>query len=401
MKNYLYQLTSAISVGVISFGLSILIARQIGTTNFGLYSIALAVGSILAIFIDGGFRNLLTRERTKSTHDLSYLNQTLPSIAMGHSLIVALLASILCFLLFSSHLYLGLSIIWCFWAVILTQFACAILRGDGHLKVEAFWQIKQRICTALFIAAAIFIGFFEAWQLLLAWFIGALTINLIFREGFLPKPAFKPLLFEKLKLYRTLLPLLWIDLATTIYFRSDLIMLSIFKVSDADIGRYASAYRLIEASVLISSPLSIIFFRKVRLLFNDQITRNRYVFHSTLLALGLGLLGVVLTNLLSNQLINLFYGEEYATASKLLIILSWMILLLIPNIVLTQTALALNLDKYYALTATIAAIVNVVFNLLFIPLYGIVASAYSSIITELVLFMGLSFSIWKNRKSTI
>ncbi len=78
-----------------------------------------------------------------------------------------------------------------------------------------------------------------------------------------------------------------------------------------------------------------------------------------------------------------------------------MILLLVPNIVLTQTALALNLEKYYALTAIIAAIVNVVFNLLFIPLYGIVASAYSSIITEIVLFMGLSSSIWKNRKSGI
>lgn len=399
--NYLYQFASTIGVGTISFGLSLLIARQVGASNFGQYSIALAIGSILAIFIDGGLRNLLTRERTRISDHLREISPTLPSVAMGHSLIVALLASIICILTLPNHLQLGLSTIWCFWAAVITQFASAILRGDGHLKKDAFWQLKQRALTALIITAAIAMGFFQAWQLLLAWLIGALIANLFLREGFRLVPSFRAPIVKNLKLYRILLPLLWIDLATAIYFRSDLIMLSFFKISDADIGRYASAYRLIEAAIMIATPLSIIIFRRVRLLHVDRAVQSQYVLRSVILVLLFGLLCAALMSFFSTQLINFFYGTEYKKAAELLSILAWMILLLIPNTVLTQTALALNLENDYAITATLAAIVNVVINLLFIPLYGTIASAYSSIITELVLFIGLSFSIWKKLRNNI
>ena len=399
--SYLYQLASTIGVGVISFGLSLLIARQVGASNFGQYSIALAIGSILAIFIDGGFRNLLTRERTRISDHLQEISPTLTSAAMGHSLIVALLASFICILAFPNHLQLGLSTIWCFWAAVITQYASAVLRGDGHLKKDAFWQLKQRALTALIISAAITMGFFQAWQLLLAWLIGALTANLLLGEGFRLAPTFRLLLVDNLKLYRVLLPLLWIDLATAIYFRSDLIMLGILKISDADIGRYASAYRLIEAAILIATPLSIIIFRRVRLLHIDHILQSRYVLLSIALALLFGLLFAVFMSLFSTQLIYFFYGPEYGQAAELLSILAWMILLLIPNTVLTQTALALNLEKNYAVTATLAAAVNITINLIYIPQYGTIATAYSSILTELVLLLGLSFCIWKKLKKNI
>ena len=349
----------------------------------------------MAIFIDGGLRNLLTRERTRISDHLQEISPTLTSAAMGHSLIVASLASIICILAFPNHLQLGLSTIWCFWAAVITQYASGILRGDGHLKTDAFWQLKQRTLTALIISAAITMGFFQAWQLLLAWLIGALTANLLLREGFRLAPRFRPLLAENLKLYRVLLPLLWIDLATAIHFRSDLIMLGIFKISDADIGRYASAYRLIEAAILIATPLSIIIFRRVRLLNIDHFLQSRYVLRSIALALLFGILCAVFMSQFSSQLIYFFYGPEYGQAAELLSILAWMILLLIPNTVLTQTALALNLEKNYAVSATLAAAVNITINLIYIPQHGTLATAYSSILTELVLLLGLLFCIWK------
>ncbi len=97
--------------------------------------------------------------------------------------------------------------------------------------------------------------------------------------------------------------------------------------------------------------------------------------------------------ILATPLVHLAYGDEYEQASTLLSILSWMIVLLIPNTVLTQTALALNLEKSYAITATFAAVVNLSLNLLFIPEYGIKAAAFSSIATELILLVGLAITI--------
>lgn len=396
--NYLYQLVSSTGVGAISFALSLFIAREVGASNFGQYSTALAIGSVLAIGLDGGFRNLLTREHTKVSEPLAALHKRLPRIAMGHSLIAAILASAVCFIAFPGHIYLGLGIIWCFWGAVITQYASSMLRGDGLIKADSLWQFKQRALTAALIAIAVLLGYFEAWQLLVTWTVGATFANLFFKEGFRFKPAFKPLL--SLGLYRTLLPLLWIDLATTIYFRSDLIMLRSLKVSDGDIGQYAAAYRLIEAAILVASPISIIIFRKVRLLNEERLLQMNYIVKSLLFSALIGFLGLALIEWSANPLVEITYGVHYAQAAALLPILGWMIVLLIPNTVLTQTALALNLEKSYALTATLAAIGNISLNLLFIPKYGTVAAAYSSIATELILLAGLSLAIFNKLKCT-
>ena len=396
--NYLYQLISSIGIGAISFTLSLFIARQVGDSHFGQYSTALAIGSILAIGFDGGIRNLLTRERTRASEHLANLRKALPHIAMSYSLIAAILASVMCLIIFPDQIYLGLGIIWCFWGVVITQYTSAILRGDGHLKADSLWQLKQRALTALFIASTVLLGYFEAWELLLTWAVAALCANLIFKEGFRFKPFFKPFLSLDLKLYRTLLPLLWIDLATTIYFRSDLIMLRSLKVSDGDIGQYAAAYRLIEAGILVASPISIIIFRKVRLLHEERLLQTHYIIKSLLISVLFGFLGLALIEWIANPLVQLTYGAQYTQATTLLPILGWMIVLIIPNTVLTQCALALNLEKSYALTAMLAAIGNLSLNFILIPEYGVVASAYNSIATELILLIGLSMAIFKKIK---
>ena len=396
--NYFYQLISSVGVGLISFALSIFIARQVGASNFGEYSTALAIGSILAIGLDGGLRNLITREHTMASEHLNEFNGKLPQIAMGHSLMAALLASLISFIAFYDQLYLSLGIIWCFWGVTTSQFGSAILRGEGLFKTDSLWQLKQRVLTALFIATSVVIGYFEVWELLIAWAAGALCANFSFKEGFWRRPIFKPLLSLDLKLYRVLLPLLWIDLATTIYFRSDLIVLKSLKVSDSDIGQYSAAHRLVEAAILIASPFAIIIFRKVRLIHEERLLQTNFIIKLLLISTLFGFLWVVLIDLISTSLVQLVYGEQYGKAATLLSILGWMIVLLIPNMMLTQTALALNLEKSYALVVTLAAISNISLNFMFIPEYGTIGAAYTSIATELILLIGLSVAIFNKIK---
>lgn len=396
--NYFYQIFSSIVIGVVSFSLSLFIARQVGASQFGQYSTALAIGSILAIGLDGGMRNLLTRECSRASKQLSGIHEILPQIAMGHSLIAATIASIFCFIAFPNQLYLGLGITWCFWGAVITQYASAVLRGHGYFKTDSLWQIKQRGLTALFISATILLGYFETWHLLVAWTAGALLANLFFKEGFRFRPFFKPILPPDLKLYRILLPLLWIDLASTIYFRSDLIILRSLGVSDTDIGQYAAAYRLIEATILVASPISIIIFRKIRLLHKNPLLQKKYIAKSLLIGTLFGFFGLAFLELAAKPLVHLTYGEQYAQAGALLPILGWMIVFLIPNAILTQSALALNLEKSYALVATLAAFGNISMNYLLIPKYGTVGAAYSSIATELLLVIGLSIVIFQKLK---
>jgi O-antigen/teichoic acid export membrane protein len=154
--------------------------------------------------------------------------------------------------------------------------------------------------------------------LLVAWTAGALLANLFFKEGFRFRPFFKPILPPDLKLYRILLPLLWIDLASTIYFRSDLIILRSLGVSDTDIGQYAAAYRLIEATILVASPISIIIFRKIRLLHKNPLLQKKYIAKSLLIGTLFGFFGLAFLELAAKPLVHLTYGEQYAQAGALL-----------------------------------------------------------------------------------
>ncbi len=396
--NYFYQLICSISIGAISFGISLFIARHVGVDNFGSYSTAMAIGAIIAIPIDGGMRNLLTRERTRLSNHLEIFNRDLPRLAMGHSLLLSLIASIFCILYFQNYFHLPISIIWCFWGIVISQFASALLRGDGKFKQDSIWQLKQRVLSAAIIGVTVAMGYHSSWQLLLAWAAASIFGNLFLKNGFCFKPLFKPLMRENFQLYRALIPLLWIDLATTIYFRVDLILLKYLNVPDSDIGEYAAAYRLIEAAVLIAGPISLIIFRNVRLLDGRHSSQKIYIIRSLVIGILFGIVCSTLIQLIASPLVQLVYGDQYAQAAILLPILGWMVPLLIPNTVLTQAALALNLEKSYALIATLAALGNLSLNFFFIPRYGTLAAALSSIATELIILTGLSLVIYLKTK---
>jgi len=391
--SYFFQLISTIIVGTISLFLSFFIARKMGASDFGQYSTALAIGSILAIFLDGGLRNLLMREFTRTSDHLSGMKVNLPQIAMGHSLMAALATSALCLMLIADNLYLALTIIWCFWGAVITQYASSLLRAEGKINNDSLWQVKQRTLTALLIIIAVLLGYCEVYQVLGAWAIGALCANLFFKDGFRFKPKFKPLLSSNINIYRTLLPFLCIDLSTNIYFRSDLILLRVCQVSNFDIGQYAAAYRLIEITTILAAPFSIRIFRKVRMLHNTKFLQKTYIAKMFLASVIFGLAGSVIIQLVGEPLVKYTYGTDFTQTPELLSILGWMIALLIPNTVLTQAALALNFEKSYALTATLAAIGNISLNFWLIPEFGTMATAYSSIATELIILVGLSISI--------
>ncbi len=397
LKSLAAQWIATFYVGAVSLALSIFVARQTGPAIFGEYSVALAVGAVLAIFIDGGMRNLLMREHTRASSQLEYLSGRLPSIALSHALIVAISFSLLAITLFGDHVPVALATIWCFFGVVLTQYASSILRGEGRLVLDAGWQMWSRSFSAACIVLVIVLGFHSPWHILVAWSFGAVMANLIFSRGirFRPDFAIRP------KLYKVALPLLWIDLATAIYFRSDMMILQWLGVSQERIGQYAAAYRLIEAMIFLANPVAILLFRHMRKTNEDKKELARHIPRSTALAALLGLVGAVIIAALAEPIITLTYGSTYPETAGLLAILSWSLAFVLPNAILTQAALALDLERSYALAASIAAVCNVTLNFIFIAHSGPQAAAWITVVTEAVLLVGLAVALTRNLKSPL
>lgn len=394
LKALAAQWGATIYVGVVSFALSVFIARQTGPANFGEYSVALSVGAVLAIFIDGGMRNLLMRERTRPSSHLAHLSGQLPAIALGHALIVALASSLLAITLFTDKMALALATVWCFFGIVVAQYISAMLRGEGRLALDAGWQMGQRSFSAACIVLAIVLGFHSPWHILAAWALGALTANLLFPFGLKCRPSFT----FRPRLYKVVYPLLWIDLATAVYFRSDMMMLQWLGVPQEQIGQYAAGYRLIEAVILLANPVGILLFRHIRILNEDRRALGQHIPRATALAAILGVAGAAFIAGFAEPIVALTYGSNYTETAGLLAILAWSLAFVLPNAILTQAALALNLERPYVFAASIAAVSNVALNFVFITHYGPQAAAWVTIATEAVLFAILAFALTRNLK---
>lgn len=370
-------------IGVVSFGLSILVARTLGPDLFGVYAVALSVGALIAILIDGGFSKLLQREGARESVTLAKLGPILPSLAYGHAIIAIFVLSVLALLFFPDYKITTVVTVWCFGAAVLNNYGLAVLRGNGRLVRDASWQIGNRTLSALCMAAAVlFLGANQPWQVLVAQFVGTAVFGLFVawflrvRPRFVIPPA----------VYRAILPLVWLDLATALYFRSDMVLLEFLKAPQAEIGHYGVAYRLIEALILLASPMGLILFRHFRRGSDMPVLMVRQILLPPMAwAMLAGIVLALSMWFFSDMIISLAYGQVYQGASKLLAILGCSLIFILPNGILNQAALALGLERWFAGSATLAAIINIGGNLLFIPDNGAMAAACMTVVTEAAL----------------
>ena len=391
------QWLAVVFVGGVSFVLSVCIARRFGPETFGVYAQAIALGSLLMILVDGGFGKLLFRETARASPKLEQYSENLHGFAYGHAcMTIALLALLAMLNPYGSHRPTLLATVGVFGVIVLGQFSLAILRGQGRLVRDAIWQVSSRAITAATIAIALWAGADAPWEVLAAQFLGvSLFLVLIMRKGWV-RPSFR---IPK-NVYAVAVPLIWLDLASVVYFRSDMLLCELMKVPNADVGAYGVAFRLIDASLLLASPVGIMLFRRFRL--NTEATVRATVMGIARLALvagGIGLLIFVLALPTADAFFLLFFGERFAFSGTLFKVLCFMLVFVLANGVLGQGVFALGLDRRYVWTATAAAVFNVGGNMLLMPVYGIWAAVWMSVVTEVVVSIGLAAALLQAWKS--
>lgn len=384
--------------GLVSLGLSILIARTLGPDLFGVYAIALSAGGLLAILIDGGFSKLLQRERTRVTPTLSQVVLDLPGLSYGHAMLVVLGLSVVAVAIFPKHALTILPTLWLFGAMVLNQFGLSILRGDGRLVRDASLQVGNRTLAALCVAAAFLLGANQPWQILIAQFVGTAAFGFWVARYLRVHPIFR----MSPTVYRSILPFFWLDFATTLYQRADLLVFQFLSVPKLEVGQYGVAYRLIEAVLLLASPVSLILFRRYR---QDSELPAQMIksMVPTLMAAGFIGLGLALMFwLFGRDLISLAFGPAFQGADQLLIVLGCALGFILPNGVLIQAFLALGLERWFAFSAAIAALVNICGNLLLIPIYGTMSAAWMTVMTQGILGICLATGlVWRCRQPAL
>lgn len=166
-------------------------------------------------------------------------------------------------------------------------------------------------------------------------------------------------------------------------------------LGDHAVGLYSTAIKVYNViNQVICSILWVVMPQLSAAFAMDDVDRLkdllRYVLQFSSL---LGIPCVVAMFMLSPEIITLVGGESYVGASTSLKILSLTLLAgITSNFTFNINLLAAGRDRLCLIICSIASVVNVVANLIFIPLYGINAAAATTCIAQLlIILMSLCF----------
>jgi O-antigen/teichoic acid export membrane protein len=107
----------------------------------------------------------------------------------------------------------------------------------------------------------------------------------------------------------------------------------------------------------------------------------------TWLAIGIA----IPVTIFSNQIIQVLFGNEFSSAAPVLTIYIWAGVSVFLGVASSQYLINENLTKLSFIRTLVGMILNVVLNIIFIPLYGIIGSAVATLISYTLVIFALSF----------
>jgi len=177
-------------------------------------------------------------------------------------------------------------------------------------------------------------------------------------------------------------PLILSALAVALYMRIDQVMIKQM-LGDKEVGLYSAAVRLTEVwyfiPVLITSSLfpAIVTAKKA----NESLYYSRLQKLYDLMALVAITLAIP-TTFLSGWVITLLYGNAFTAAGSVLAINVWAGLLVFLGVVNARFILVEGMNKIMLYMTVSCITLNVIFNLIFIPKYGIIGASIATLLSQ-------------------
>ena len=186
------------------------------------------------------------------------------------------------------------------------------------------------------------------------------------------------------------------SLMVKVYYNVDTIMMGIFR-SMEEVGVYSALYNFVLGLVSIRNViLGAVFPTLSRVKILPKKVFIRKIVFIEILSSSLGLIAFLVAIFFNKFWINLIYGSKYISDLSLKVFNILMVtpLIIFIDLVFPSLLITAEYEKYYFLITSIGAGLNFILNLFFIPRYGMVGAAITTLLSELwVLFASLYFNI--------
>ena len=380
---------------VISFIVIIYVVRYLGPKGFGLYSYVISFMWLFASISTLGLEAITVREIIKRPDKKDEIIGTVFTLRLLGGITAALLIAVI-LLITGEELYTSFLILVASAAFIFQSFSAveyyfrAIVKAKYNayaLSASVIFSSALKIILILLEAPLIyFIIAFTFEYFVLA--IGLITVYKINKNKIIDWKYTETISRSLLK---DSWPLALSGIVVMIYMKIDQVMIKNM-IGEEAVGFYAAAVRLCEAWYFIPVTLCNSIFPAIVNAKNvsEEFYNNRLQKLYDLLAwIAVGI--AVPVTFFSDKIIYILFGSEFSPAAPVLTIYIWAGISVFLGVASSQYLINENLTKLSFVRAFVGMIVNVILNLVLIPIYGIVGSAIATLVSYTAVLFVLLF----------
>jgi len=384
--------TSFLTIGqVLAYGMNalflILLARYLGVDGFGVWNFAVALTAFFSIFVNFGLGTLATREIARDPASANkYLGHVIPIqvifgvIAFSVS---ALLVNVLGYSQQTIYVVYILTV-----GIVVTTISSQFSSVFQAFERMGFTALATIISNAAALCGAV-IGILLHVNVvgIALFYLIANGVALAFSYALCARDFFVPQLGIDVAFWRNVLKEAWpmavLALGVLLYFRIDVIILSLLK-GDAAVGLYSVAYNFSEATTVVPTMfisalfpvLSRLHQEKSKQSFTDVCAKSiKYM-----LCIALPMAFTV--TLWAPAIIITIFGSAYSGSVLALQIIIWSAVAMYVSIILGRTFIAANLQALNMKIVMTTVVFNVILNVLVIPRYSYIGASYTTVATE-------------------
>jgi len=373
------------SIALALFGIGIL-SRYLGTDGFGKYTIMLTFFAFFSAVGDFGLYSIATREISRDGADEHWILSRIFTLRLIISTTIFTLATL--FVWFLPYAYdLRVGILIAAGAFIFSS-SYGLLNGlfQKHLAMDKVALVELSGKVVQIVILVIIVQFKLSFVVVALALFATMLWNFFFIFIFSRK--FTKITLHADKTYwksfiKESAPMGISVFVTFLYFKIDTILLSFFTTS-SDVGIYGAAYKIIETLVFFPAMVIGLIFP----LFSRYIFTDKKIFikiSNIVLKLFILIIVplVIITFFLAPHIIAIVNGPEFSDSVIVLQILIFALASIFFGHLFTNILIAGSQQKKLMIALIITAIINIVANIILIPLYSYIGAAIVSVITEL------------------
>jgi len=401
LKNFISLASAELLSKLIAFFTTVYLARVITPEGFGIIGFATAFLSYFILFVDLGLDTISVKKIANNQSVITkYVNNIL-SFRILISIIIYLILTLIVLLIDISWtqkaaiLLLGLNL---FVQSITLDYVFQATEKIKYLSIKVISKNLMTLILVLVFVEDISDVLFVVSILVLTNLLSSIWMLAKYSNIFgkfhwsIDSRFIKKLIAESF-------PLAISAFMISIYYNLDMVMLGAIK-TETEVGIYNAVYRIFMIGVL---PIGVIV--KIMLPSLSRISNKNELINS-LIKYGIMLLlssaaASVLFFYFSEDIMSIIFGEQYLAGTYALMIIALNIAVIGVNVFLGNPLTVWGLQKNYAIAISFGAAANIILNYLLIPQYSYNGAAFATLLSEVVVFVGVFYLFNKNLKNII